>query len=100
MCPIASERCGRIACCVRTLRSSITCRFPLPGRSNCREEWFKPDSNPTGSDNCGENTDRPFFHGLTERLRPFTATKGQRHPIHPGGKNGGKSGGEKLTTLL
>ena len=41
-----------------------------------------------------------YPHGLTERLRPFTATKGQRHPFHPGGKNGGKNVAEKYVTLL
>ena len=46
----------------------ITCLYPFPGRSYCREERFKPDSNPTGIDHCGEDTHRPFFHGLTERL--------------------------------
>ena len=27
--------------------------------------------------------------------RPFTATKGQGHPVHTGGKNGGKNGAGK-----
>ena len=39
-------------------------------------------------------------HGLTERLRPFSATKGQRHPIQPGGKNGGRSGDGNFITHL
>ena len=63
-----SERYVWIAWCVRTSQLTITCRYPFPGRSYCREEWFKPDSNPTGIDHCGEDADRPLFHGLTERL--------------------------------
>ena len=39
-------------------------------------------------------------HGLTERLRPFTATKGQGHPFPPGGENGGESGSGNLLTHL
>ena len=65
---MVSERCSRMACRVRTLRPTITCRYSFPGRSYCREEWFKPESNPTGIDHCGEDADRPLFHGLTERL--------------------------------
>ena len=69
MCPVESERCGRIACPVRILPSTVTCRCPFRGRSYCREEWFKPDSNPKRIDPCGEDADQPLFHGLTERLR-------------------------------
>ena len=39
----------------------IICRYPFPGRSCRRQEWFKPDSNPKGIDHSGEYADRPLF---------------------------------------
>ena len=41
-----------------------------------------------------------YPHGLAERLRPFTFTKGQGHPFHPGGENGGESDAGYFITLL
>ena len=60
----------------------------------------KHDPDSTGFDRCGEDADRPLFHGLAEQLRPFTATSGQGNPFRPGGKIGGKSATPKSVKHL
>ena len=53
--------------------------------------WLSGDTDAMWLDRYGEDDDRPFFHGLTEQLRPDRATKRQGDLFFLGGIMGGRT---------
>ena len=90
--PMMSQRHARFARRVTGLRGWPSLSVVLSwGGPAAALGSSKHDPDSTGFDRCGEDADRPLFHGLAEQLRPFTSTKGPRQPIRNGGPNGGPS---------
>jgi len=70
------------------LRKASTLGWPVRGWVQPPRWCLNGNTDEEGVDRLGEDADRPFLHGFTERLRPFAAWETQRDPLHIGGKNG------------
>ena len=52
-------------------------RLACPGVVQPLRWWLSGDTDAMWLDRCGEDADRPFFHGLAERLLTDRAAEGQ-----------------------
>ena len=59
--------------CRGVSRLASTLGWPVRGVVQPLRWWLSGDTDAMWLDRCGEDDDRPFFHGLTEQLRPPTS---------------------------
>ena len=74
-------------------RLASTLGWPVRGVVQPLRWWLSGDTDAMWLDRCGEDTDRTFFHGLAERLRPPTSWRVQWIPFPKEGYNEGTTTG-------
>ena len=78
---MVSERCGRLASSANGFRGpASTLGRPVRGSSSHRAGGSAATPTQYGL-RWREDADRPFFHGLTEQLRPPASAKVARNPV-------------------
>ena len=75
--------------CRGVSRLANTLGWPVRGVVQPLRWWLSGDTNAIWLDRWGEDDDRPFFHGLAERLRPPTSCSVQWIPFQKEGYNEG-----------
>ena len=59
-------------------RLARTLGWPVRGVVRPLHWWLSGDTDAMWLDRCGEDADRPFYHGLAERLRPPVTVRASR----------------------
>ena len=86
--------------CRGVSRLASTLGWPVRGVVQPPRWWLSGDTDAIWLDRCGEDADRPLFHGLPEQLRPSRSWSVQWVPFQKEGYNEGTVAGLSVVSLL